>query len=233
MENKENQTLHGEFVIHPPDSNETNMHQAETTITNPTPPSNNSTTTSHNHPHSKAHFYTAYCEYPTNVTFPDQDPDEEIALLIRRHFVTNVPWIAVAAVAFFIPIASPFFISLLPFLKISAITQTAALLFYYLALFGYILVNFSIWYFHTSLITTKRIIDMDLDNILSKHVAETRIDLVQDVSYTQIGAIRSVFNYGDVFVQTAGTLANIEFDKAPKPAMIAKILGDLIQEFKK
>lgn len=214
MQDQKNQSLHGEFVLHPP-----------------TPPSSNSTTTSHNHPHSKAHFYTAYCEYPTNVTFPDQDPDEEIALFIRRHFVTNIPWIAISIIAIiFPPLILPLLISLFSFVKISIATQTAALFFYYLATFGYILVNFSIWYFHASLITSKRIIDMDLDNILSKHVAETRIDLVQDVSYTQIGAIRSVFNFGDVFIQTAGTLANIEFDKAPNPAMIAKILGDLIHK---
>ena len=78
------------------------------------------------------------------------------------------------------------------------------------------------------LVTNKRIIDLNVYGILSKQFSETKIDLIEDVSYSQVGSIRSVFNYGDVHMQTAGTLSNFEFDRAPEPARITKIIGELI-----
>jgi len=43
-----------------------------------------------------------------------------------------------------------------------------------------------------------------------------------------VGSVRSVFNYGDVLIQTAGTLANFEFDRAPEPARIVRVIADMI-----
>jgi len=178
-----------------------------------------------------AHFFSAFAQNPSNVVFQFQEPDEEIILLVRKHIITNLPWIVLAILLSIAPVFfTPILANILSFISISAITQTALLFTYYLVLFGYILVNFSLWYFHVGLITTERIIDMDFTNILVKHVAETRIDLIEDVSYTQVGGIRTIFNYGDVIIQTAGTKANIEFDRAPRPAVIADIVGDLIQQ---
>lgn len=237
-EEKKDQNTKGEFIINeqikedPPNISEEHSHK-HTHIENPTGESlkpREITTLLSNHPKkSKAHFYTSFMMYPVNVKFPDQDPDEDVIILVRRHIITNIPWMVLS---FFFaitpPLIIPFLTTLFPFFQIAAGTQTALALSYNLFILGYILVNFSIWYFHASLVTNKRIIDVDLDNILTKHVSETRISLIQDVSYTQVGAIRSIFNYGDVFIQTAGPHPNIEFDKSPQPALIARIIGDLI-----
>jgi hypothetical protein len=51
---------------------------------------------------------------------------------------------------------------------------------------------------------------------------------VQDVSFAQVGAIRTFFDYGDVLVQTAGTLDNFIFESAPQPSNIVHITEDLI-----
>ncbi len=183
----------------------------------------------HGHPTNKAHFFSNLCLYPSNVTFENQEAGEEIVLLVRRDLITNLPWIIAALILIIIPFVIMRFSSLFtPFFNLSTTTQTIAVLFYFLIIFGFILIQFTLWYFNVGLVTTKRIIDFNVYGILSKQVSETKLNLVEDVTYNQVGAIRSVFDYGDVLIQTAATTENFEFDRAPEPARIVRIISDLI-----
>ncbi|OGH15963.1 MAG: hypothetical protein A3C30_03950 [Candidatus Levybacteria bacterium RIFCSPHIGHO2_02_FULL_40_18] len=180
--------------------------------------------------HKKSvHFYSSLGINPDNVVFENQEGDEEIMLLVRRDLITNVPWILTALILIFIPPLLFLFNDLFsPFFQIAIQTQVVSVLFYYLVVAGFILVEFTIWYFNVGLVTNKRIIDLDVSGILFKHASETKINLIEDVSYSQVGAVRSVFNYGDVLVQTAATQANFEFDRAPEPARIVQIIAEMI-----
>ena len=175
------------------------------------------------------HFYSSLWRFPKGVFFQQQEEGENIVLLIRRDFITNLPWILSAVLLSLVPIIAALLIPVFfSFIKISLVGQTISILFYYLILFGFVLVNFSVWYFNVGLITTKRVIDMDLSGILYKNVAETRLSLVEDVTYKQVGSVRSIFNYGDVFAQTAGAHPNFEFDRVPEPAKIVRIIADML-----
>lgn len=175
--------------------------------------------------------FTAFSYYPDHTTFRNQAEDEKIVLLIRKHFATNIPWILqIIFLTLIPPLILPFLSFLLPVLQVSALTKTAYTLFYYLAIFGYTLIKYASWYFHVGLVTTKRIIDVDTDGILYRNVAETKLEMIEDVSYTQAGTISSIFNYGDVHIQTAGEIANFEFDKAPNPADIRHTVIELIKK---
>lgn len=209
--------LSGEFILKPSETKQENKIAKE---------ANTEKEIQHKH---KTKFYTSLCINPSDVIFENQEEDEEIILLIRRDLITNIPWIASAALLLIIPPILTVFSDLFtPFFQVSSQTLMLALLFYYLIIIGFILVEFSIWYFNVGLVTNKRIIDLDVSGILYKHVSETRINLVEDVSYSQVGSIRSVFNYGDVLVQTAATFANFEFDRAPEPARIVRIIANMI-----
>lgn len=175
------------------------------------------------------HFYSALLHHPKNITFENQEDDEDIILLIRKHFATNFPWIFSSFLLILLPlILMPFYSTLFPFINLSKTTILVSILFYYTLVFGLILLNFTIWYFQVALITNKRIVDMNISGILFRSVSETRLDLIQDVSYTQSGAIRSFFDYGDVFIQTAGNVPNFEFNRAPEPAHVMHVIGELI-----
>ena len=190
--------LHGEFILNGSSSN---------------PEAPNISSKKEGDNKHKLKFYSSLCVKPSGVRFENQEFDEEIVLLVRRDFITNVPWILASLILIFIPplisIFSDFFA---PFIQISLETQLVVILFYYLTIFGFIIIEFTIWYFNVGLITNKRIIDLDVSGILYKHMSETRLNLIEDVSYAQVGSIRSIFNYGDVLMQTAGTLTNFEFD---------------------
>ena len=193
------------------------------------------------HPHTNfpgirrhsLNFLSSLCLDPKNVTIVSQDQDEEVHILVRRHHITNLPWVVLVIALLFLPILIPLFFGQFPLLQVSPVTTIIFLSLYYLGLFGYSLLKFSEWYFHVGLITNKRLVDIDMHNILSKNVAETEIAAVEDVSYTQKGVLQSVFHYGTVGIQTEAIEANFEFDKVPHPTQVAEIVSQLSSAAKK
>ena len=173
------------------------------------------------------HFYSSFRQFPSGVSFAEQEEDEEILLLLRRHFVTNIPWILATIFLSVLPIGFPFFIANFPIPLPGGSILTYYTIFYYLIVFGFVLVNFALWYFHTGLVTSMRLVDIDLSGILVRQISEAKNKSIEDVSYTQIGFVRSLFNYSDVMVQTAGAENNIEYDRVPRPSVVADIIGDL------
>lgn len=176
------------------------------------------------------HLFSAFKKDPGGVDFSDKDKDEKIILFIRRSFITNTHWIFFGLIFLVIPLflgsILRFFPNPLPFLPNKFYFFLIA--FYYLVVATYWFINFISWYFNISLVTDKRVIDIDFSSLVYKDVAATKINLVQDVSFAQIGAIRTFFDYGDVLVQTAGTLDNFIFESAPQPSNIVHITEDLI-----
>lgn len=176
------------------------------------------------------HFYSSYCPNPTGLNFSDLEANETILLLLRRHFITNFPWIAASTILIFLPFAfGRLFVSLSPFPVPSPHVLLLLGAFYYLAIFGFILLNFTLWYFQAGLVTSLRVIDVDLSGVLYRQVSEAKVQNIEDVTYNQSGFVRSLFNYGNVLVQTAGSEDNIEYDRVPHPSKVAEIIGDLAQ----
>jgi hypothetical protein len=176
------------------------------------------------------HGFSTYKELPEGVTFDTQEDDETILLFLRRDFITNVPWIAGAIILIFAPFLLGFVIrfSNSPFAFFPFNFVLILEIFYYLVVTAYVFVSFITWYFNVSLITNKRVIDVDFEDLIYKNVAGTKLSLVQDVSFTQIGAIRAVFDYGDVLIQTAGAVDNFILDVVPRPERVVQIVEALL-----
>jgi uncharacterized membrane protein YdbT with pleckstrin-like domain len=100
-------------------------------------------------------------------------------------------------------------------------------LIWFLILSAYFLESFLTWYFNVYIVTDERIIDVDFYNLIYKEVSDANIDKIQDVTYKMGGVIRTIFNYGDVLVQTASEVPNFEFLAVPKPDQVVKVLQDL------
>lgn len=89
-------------------------------------------------------------------------------------------------------------------------------------------VNFLLWYFDLSIVTNERIVDIDFPNILRKEVSATTLARVEDVTMRRGGFIRVLFNYGDIFIQTAGTELEFEFLSVPNPEQVVRIINELM-----
>ena len=169
----------------------------------------------------------AYLVNPVGVRFGIQEPEEHVILLLRKHWITNIPWLLLALIFFFAPLVLGVFplISFLP-----ANFQLMAVIAWYLLLTAFILEKFLSWFFNAYIVTDERIIDIDFYNLIYRQVTEAQNDKIQDITYRIGGVVRSLFNYGDVLIQTAGALPNLDFNAVPNPDQIVKILNELREQ---
>jgi len=180
--------------------------------------------------HHKKNHLEKSLKITKKIFFSNQKEDEEIILFLRAHFITNFPWIVISLILIILPMIilaiANFVDNSLPFLRAELII--VLILFYYLITFAYGLINFMKWFYNILIITNLGVVDIDYSGLLYHDVAFTKLNLVEDVNYTKTGFLRSLFNFGDVFIQTAGGRENLEAIGIPNPANAAHIVADSI-----
>lgn len=164
---------------------------------------------------------------PENLKFETMDSEEKVVLFLRKHWITNVGWVLMTLILFAMPTVVSNFSLLDP---IPGNFKFIFMLIWYLISTAYFLESFFSWFFNVYIITDERIIDIDFYNLIYKEVSDANIDKIQDVTYKMGGAIRTMFNYGDVLMQTASEVPNFEFLAVPRPDQVAKVLQDLRME---
>lgn len=176
------------------------------------------------------HLFSSFCVKPTDISFRNQEHGETVLLFLRKHIITNIKWFIASILLIIAPLFLNITISILqiPIALFPLKYLIFMLSFYYLIVASYIYISFITWYFNLSLVTNIRIIDIDFSNLIYKNIAATKLSQVQDVSFDQIGVIPTFFDYGNVLVQTAGTLDNFDFDECPQPENVVHIVEDLI-----
>lgn len=172
--------------------------------------------------------FSSYIERPTDCRFEGQDPGEKILLLLRAHPITNLGWIIPAVLLFFVPF---FLADILRFLNLdpATIPSTYGMLFLiinYLLVLIIVFEGFLYWYFNVYIVTEKNIIDVDFHSILFKNIDVAPLRNIEDTSSSMGGILNSIFHYGDVFIQTAGTTKNIDLHAVQKPHYVADFILD-------
>lgn len=168
---------------------------------------------------------SSFCLYPDNINFETQEKDEKIILLLRQHPIVNVKWILISILMIFLPSVIKLFGAFDLFPQGFALVVSLS---WYLITMAYVLESFLSWYFNVYFVTDRRIIDVDFFNIIYKQVSDAQLDKIQDLTYNMGGVIRTIFNYGNVFIQTAGEVNEFEFSAVPYPDKVAKIVQDLM-----
>lgn len=166
----------------------------------------------------------AFRYYPDHVNFVGADSEEKIVLLLRRHAITNVPWIFLTIILFSSPIVALIFGF---FDAVPIDFLTVGFIFWYLVSFAFTFEKFLGWYFNVYIITDERVFDVDFINLVYREITDANIDQIQDVTVRVGSVIRTVFDYGDVLIQTAAEIPQIEFDAVPHPDKIAQVLREL------
>ncbi len=171
--------------------------------------------------------FSAFLHNPTGIEFAGEDEGEKIVLLLRRHLITNIHWLFVAILLFFAPFPTSYILSSIGVLPLPYLYASVLTLFWYLIVVTFIFENYLNWYFNVYIVTDKRLIDVDFLGSLNVSVAEAPLSKVQDVTYTVQGISQTMFNYGDVNVQTAAEKPEVEFELVPRPAFVHDIISDL------
>jgi hypothetical protein len=167
---------------------------------------------------------SAYCYFPHKADFINREPDEKVILLVRRHVITNLGWILLALVMVFAPLLLQYF-PLLNFLPPRF--QTVALLVWYLLIIAIVIQGFLSWFFSVNIVTNKRIVDINFENLIYRKLTDAEISHIEDTTVQMGSVIRTLFDFGDIVVQTAAEVPQIVFEASPHPDRINKILSEL------
>lgn len=184
-----------------------------------------------NHSRSKMNLFTQYADHPLGVRFETQEEKEEVVLFLRQHVIVMIPWVVLAAIMLIAPtVIFPLFFSMISqSFEIPVGYSLVAIVFWYIATFGFALVKFIGWYFNIYIVTNERIVDIDFVNLLYKRFSQAELARIQDISYSSGGIFATFFNYGNVTVQTAGEAPNLEFTSVPRPDKVVESIRRLAE----
>ncbi|MDO8582350.1 MAG: PH domain-containing protein [bacterium] len=93
--------------------------------------------------------------------------------------------------------------------------------------------NFVDYYLDTWIVTNERLINIEQKGFFFRTIAELRYYRVQDVASEVKGILPTLFHYGDVTVQTAGTQPRFTMKQVPNAHDIARRIHILLEEDKK
>ncbi len=159
---------------------------------------------------------------------------EKILLRLHRHpiiFLFQIfPFVFLLLLpivfTFFIPIIEEEFFNIVPFLPYFLIVRDL----FTLTLLLFILYTFYIHYLDIWLVTDEHIVNLEQKTLFSKTIAEQELRRIQDISAEVRGFFPTLFNYGDVLVQTAGTHERFLFKDVSHPHMIVTTISKLLGE---
>jgi len=171
--------------------------------------------------------FHSFCLNPS-LHFDGQDNDEVPILILRAHPITQLPWIINGFFLLFFIFGLNFFFS-----SYLGLHQIIFINFFGLSfVFSYFYSNFLHWFFNVGIITNKRILDIDFYGLIYKETTIAMLNKVEDITTKVGGFFPSFLNYGNLFIQTAGREANIEFINIPNPQQVAKIINQLSKKWK-
>ncbi len=155
--------------------------------------------------------------------FTEQNADEKILYVVHRHwfnmFVQYIPIIAMLCIMIVSFIMYPYIFS-------SFTHDGGRILFYFFQTFFLLFIwmyGFVIWfdyYLDIWIITTERIVNVEQKGLFSRQVSELKLHQIQDVSTDVKGFFPTIFNFGDITVQTAAEQSRFLFRSVGSPYMI-------------
>jgi len=148
-------------------------------------------------------------------------PNEQVVLLLRRHWMHLYPRLVLEVLIAVAPILVVLGISVDGVAgDVLLVVSGGWLLFWgvraYFTLYRY---NNDTW-----MISNERLVDSLRKHWFHHSVASADLVDIEDVSVHREGLLRTMFNYGDVQVQTAGVKANFVLGGVPAPSDVLTIL---------
>ncbi|MBD3328984.1 hypothetical protein GF357_00615 [Candidatus Dojkabacteria bacterium] len=170
-----------------------------------------------------------FSAFPRGIGFSGQDVGEEIVLVLRRHPITLFTYfttaftILVVGVLAYVLAPEFFLIENIELLSITILLGTIILV------SSVIFDTFVKWFYEVSIITTQRIVNVSFDTVAFHNVAEAQLEKVEDVYHEAPGLWSTVFDYGDVFIQTASAQPEFKLAAVPRPRDVQDTIFDLLE----
>jgi len=167
---------------------------------------------------------------------PNHQRGEKTILFLRRH------WIEILGM----------FLSLIGYLVIPAIfylvlttsgIETTAIAWQTFGILGlciYSLVGllllmtlFTDYYLDTWIVTTERIVNIEQLGLFSRVISTLHLNQIQDVTAETNGFFETIFTYGNVRIQTAGSTERFHFKNIDNPEDVKNTIVQLVEDDKR
>ena len=165
-------------------------------------------------------------------TFPGQEPDEVVYILTRPHFVSFLPNFFVFLFVEFIALFAQYIAYTQ---RMGVIVDIVIVVLGLFSMFSTIVyfVMFIDDYYDLTVVTNDRLVDIDQEQLFYRKISELSLTDIQDVSSTVKGFLPSMFDYGNVFIQTAGEKTNFHMLNIGHPREVAAMILDLADQAEK
>jgi len=158
---------------------------------------------------------------------------EKIELILKAHWLEFVPQVLLFLLLSAIPPGGYYFLS--TFEPELLNTQWLPLIFilggsaWYLFTALLLFTNFTDFFLDVWIVTNERVITIHQLGLFDRVVSEARLYQIQDVTSTVRGPFHSMFGFGNVIVETAGTKGQLIFNNIPNPTTVARRILELVE----
>lgn len=167
--------------------------------------------------------------FPKNVGFARKTQDEEAILVVRKHWIAYITHVLLALVIPIIPLVLLF--------AIRNMSDTYGGTTLYLGLFvvsvvisvNILVTAFMQWYYNVAIITDKRIVALKVVSVFQHDYIEILWRKVQDVSHDSVGPLHSMFDIGNMYIDTAGEGVDLTLPFLPSPRDVQDVIDNLVE----
>lgn len=166
--------------------------------------------------------------------FESQQDDEQVVFLARKHILAMAPIFTISFLVYLIGFLAIFvFPSLIPVLVEGFAYNVYVLVVSLMFLFNtiYLFSNWVLYYLHVAILTTEHFVEIEQYGLFGRKVSQLALDKIQDVSNDQRGLVHTMFNLGNVLIQTAGEAPNFDLNFMPDPYKICQTIMEVEEEY--
>ncbi|MBI5729165.1 MAG: PH domain-containing protein [Candidatus Magasanikbacteria bacterium] len=171
------------------------------------------------------------------TAFIHQKPYEHIVYKVRHHLITLVP----AILGFLVLLAIPavlylLIVRLFPSLLLGTFSYPLLVLagsIYCLSIILFFYTYFVSFYLDLLIVTNDRLLHIEQQGLFARTISEVDLYKIQDITSEINGIFPSVFNYGNLLIQTAGALEKFMISSVPHPEMLRQAILDLAEADRK
>jgi hypothetical protein len=159
---------------------------------------------------------------------------ERLIIFLRRHwinlFVQLAPFLIIVLVLLFAFFTLNYFTDLKIINPLEWQFIRLAMALFSLFLWSFIFVVFIDYYLDVWIVTDCRIVNIEQKGLFRREISELRLDNVQDLTTEITGVIQTFFDFGDLYVQTAGKRVRFQFKSIPHPERVRDVILILSEE---
>jgi hypothetical protein len=171
--------------------------------------------------------------YDLRHSFPSQEKDEAVFVFARPYWFAFLPTLFIFIFLFTLSAIGQIFITgasgitaftMNMVIILIGIFQLMALVVFLVAVLDY--------YFDVLIVTDRRVVDIDQEQLFYRKISELNLRDIEDTSFSRQGFFQTLLNYGTISIQTAGEKSNFTINNIKFPSEIATIISDLADQAK-